>query len=214
MQARAAMRGRADVALAAAWLWMVVTAGLGCDRSRCEAQVCERGGECRQGDGRLGLCEPANSCCAVSATDDDCEGKKCAPGSTCQLWQNRLYRCIYRQCSARATDQFCNLPGGKLGICCQGACANIDTLTDPMNCLSCGALCPGPSPTCSNGCLVPCCAPDLMPNGCLDCPAGYSCSSGACAPTTCDGQPDGVFCAIPPGVQFRTYCIAGVCETP
>jgi hypothetical protein len=208
------MRRRTDVALAAAWIWMAIATGLGCDKPRCEAKVCEMGGECRLGDGRLGLCETDTSCCAYSATNDDCEGKKCAAGSTCQLWQNRLYRCIYQQCSARSTDQFCNLPGGKLGYCCQGACADIDLLTDPMNCLSCGALCPGPSPTCSNGCLVHCCAPDLMPNGCIDCPTGYSCWDGACARTTCgDGQPDGITCAAPPGA-LRTYCIAGVCETP
>jgi hypothetical protein len=102
------------------------------------------------------------------------------------------------------------LQDGSVGVCCQqGACAAL--ASDPLNCGSCGIVCP-PGATCQNG----------MCNGLAECAAGragsfcnldagpfYLCCAGlGCIDTSRDNQNCGA-CGL--GCSSGQSCSAGIC---
>jgi len=167
---------------------------LACFRASCGPD--SDGMQCAFGPNVFGVCcggrcadqskDPDNcGACGVACPSGICAGDVCAwrdLSAPCALSCPAGATCVFDRCISST----CGLPfddclaeDGRLGVCCQnGGCAH--TLDDAFNCGACGYVCP----------------------------AGQSCSAGACSGSpACAAAEVGGFCNLDGGVSW--VCCAG-----
>jgi hypothetical protein len=110
-----------------------------------------------------------------------------------------------------AFDAPCQLDGGSdagLGICCGDGCT--DSLSDPLNCGSCGIAC-ATAASCDAGVCV---GADGGAVSCVNtgCAAGFACVGSSCVAQTCSTEDEGDPCAFDAGVQG--LCCGAACTNP
>ncbi|MHB8418766.1 MAG: hypothetical protein ACYDCL_11865 [Myxococcales bacterium] len=149
----------------------------------------------------------AGSCCAGRCTDLASDPGNCgACGSPCYGKQIcTAGSCLDTDCATGLPGDSCKLGLAGTGSCCRGVCAG--SFDDDRDCGGCGVICPAGS-SCSGGA----CADDAgnAVSGCgSGCPAGGVCSlvQSFCIDASCaDG---GAFCQL--GNGGLGACCAGAC---